>query len=1236
MFIKLKITLILMALLIGSSTIAQSFRVLVFSKTEGFTHASIPDGIAAIKQLGIDNDFEVDDTVNASVFTLLNLQRYDAVIFLHTTGDILDAAQQAEFEKYIQAGGGYVGIHAASDTEYSWPWYGELVGAYFKDHPAIQNATIEIADKLHPSTESLPEYWQRTDEWYNFRNNPRGNVHVLATLDESTYNGGDMGYDHPIAWCHTYDGGRAWYTGLGHTRESFSDPDFLNHVLGGISYASGAIVGDFDPTVDSKFTVQVVDDNPVNPMQLTVLPDLSVVYIEREGAIKLKDVDTDLVTTIAILNVDAGREDGLIGIVLDPDFETNNWLYLFYSPNDVSENRVSRFEMINKTINLASETILLRIPTQRQQCCHSGGDLEFDGNGNLYITVGDNINPFQSDGFAPIDERSGRSAYDAQGTSGNTQDLRGKILRIHPEPNGTYTIPAGNLFTDINQGKPEIYIMGTRNPFRVAVNTVNNEIVWGDIGPDARNDNANRGPRGYDEYNRTSTSGNFGWPYVIADNRAYVDYNFANSTSGVVFDPNNLVNNSPNNTGMTNLPDAIPAWISYPYEVNPDRPELGNGGRAAMAGEYYKYNASNTSRVGFPEYYDNTLFIMEWSRNWIKEVRFDENGNLLQINPVKEDLIRPIDMHFGPDGALYVIEWGTGFSGGNDDARIIKIEYNSSLTNSAPNAVATASINNGQAPLSVNFFGNESNDADVGDVLSYAWDFNGDGITDTSTENANFVFNTNGEYIATLTVSDQEGLTSVAQVNIIVGNTAPIVSIDFPLNGGFFKEEETIRYKVSVVDEEDGSILDGSIDCLDVVVEPSIGHDDHSHGTGPIDNCEGEFITQTHGDGPDNIFYVFSADYTDLGGDVNVPLRGRTVSVLQTKTKQAEHFQGISDARVENTSDFMGGGGNVGFINDGSYLSYTPMNFESINYMTIRWAALNKESIMEVHIDAPDGPIIAKRRLPITGGWQDYDYFTTTIDNPGGAHEVFVVFTRPEGGNSLGNVNWYEFHGKGISVEDFQKNKGLKASYYPTNDFTGSPIIRKDPMISFDWDMESPGASIPEDGFSVRWEGQLIGQRNGAYTLSLDKKNGPATVWLNDAIIMSGTDLTESITLTQGQLYKIVIEYAHTTGEAAIKLNWEGANPVNTIHTEFLRLNEEDVLSTPDVENNVSSIFPNPVNNILRFSENLKGKSYKIYNVLGKMVTEGTFKESIDTSILSKGLYLLRVEDKEVIKLIKS
>jgi cytochrome c len=296
----------------------------------------------------------------------------------------------------------------------------------------------------------------------------------------------------------------------------------------------------------------------------------------------------------------------------------------------------------------------------------------------LFISTGDNTNPFESEGYAPIDERAGRSAWDAQKSSSNTHDLRGKILRITPQDNGSYTIPAGNLFPpDGSAGRPEIYVMGCRNPFRISVDQHTGWLYWGDVGPDAQTSSPTRGPQGFDEWNQARTAGNYGWPYCIGANQAYVDYNFASGISSAAFNCNNPVNNSPNNTGGTVLPPAQPAWIWYPYGPSPEFPEVESGGRTAMAGPIYHFDAGLDSGNKLPEYYDNTIFIYEWSRGWIKEVKLDVNGNVLKINPFLDgfEFRRPMDMELGPDGVLYVLEWGSGFSGGNSDSRLIRLQY---------------------------------------------------------------------------------------------------------------------------------------------------------------------------------------------------------------------------------------------------------------------------------------------------------------------------------------------------------------------------------------------------------------------------------------------------------------------------------------------------------------------------------------------------------------------------------
>jgi type 1 glutamine amidotransferase len=242
-------TATIMACTNGPAAVATDapYDVLVFSKTAGFRHDAIPTGIATIRELGAANNFTVTATEDANAFTTGNLAQYETVVFLNTTGDVLNATQQTAFESYIRSGKGFVGVHAAADTEYDWPFYGELVGAYFSSHPAIQQVTERVENRAHAATAHLGQTWVRTDELYNYRTNPRSTARVLATLDESTYSGGTMGADHPHTWCKVHQGGRSFYTGNGHTQASYAEPAFRSMLLGGLRYTAGRTDADCRP-----------------------------------------------------------------------------------------------------------------------------------------------------------------------------------------------------------------------------------------------------------------------------------------------------------------------------------------------------------------------------------------------------------------------------------------------------------------------------------------------------------------------------------------------------------------------------------------------------------------------------------------------------------------------------------------------------------------------------------------------------------------------------------------------------------------------------------------------------------------------------------------------------------------------------------------------------------------------------------------------------------------------------
>jgi cytochrome c len=807
-------------------------RVLVFSKTAGFVHSSIPTGIAAVQKLGQDNGFDVDTTKNAAYFNDDSLKRYSAVVFLSTTGNVLDYRQEAAFERYIQAGGGFVGVHAATDTEYDWKWYGKLVGAYFKSHPRPQSARFIIKDRDFPATKFFTDsVWQRTDELYNFKEiNP--DVNVLITIDESSYEGGANGAHHPMSWYHEYDGGRAFYTELGHTEESYSEENYLKHLLGGIQYAIGENeelnfrkAKSQTPPDEDRFTkTQLSYGEFFEPTEMTILPNLDILVTQRRGELMLYKNDTKKVKQAGFLNVywktsvpNVNAEEGVLGLAKDPNFAKNNWIYIYYSPVDSSVNRLSRFTFKNDTLDLATEKVILDVKSQRQICCHTGGSIAFGPDGLLYLSTGDNSTPFNeprarfvNSGFGPMNDLTGKQQYDARRSSSNTNDLRGKILRIRVNEDATYDIPEGNLFPEnAEKTRPEIYVMGNRNPYRISVDQKNSNLYWGEVGPDASNDSlATRGPRGYDEVNQARKAGYFGWPLFVGNNYAYRDYDYATGKSGEAFDPAKPINDSHNNTGLTELPPAQPAFIWYPYAASPDFPQVGTGGRNAMAGPVY-YTDMFPKETRLPDYYNGKLIVYDWIRGWVKAVTLFPNGDFSKMEPFFPDLDvnSLIDMEVGPDGRIYLLEYGTGWFSKNADSGLARIDFNSG--NRPPKILAfNVSKTSGMLPLNVHI---DTRAADPeNDNITYVWDLGNGTKKETTEPQLDYTFNAAGDYSLSVEVKDSQGASTKSNaVSLYAGNEAPKVSIE--VTGGnksFFLEGEPLKYRVIVTDKNDTAKVD--------------------------------------------------------------------------------------------------------------------------------------------------------------------------------------------------------------------------------------------------------------------------------------------------------------------------------------------------------------------------------------------------------------------------------------------
>ena len=590
------------------------------------------------------------------------------------------------------------------------------------------------------------------------------------------------------------------------------------HVVGLLSLINWSAAADRAPA-EARFERTVISRDMKDPMQFTLLGDGRIVVVDRMGTVHvIKKDGTSVPTIVPIYAVGAGKpnwEDGMIGIVADPDFSTNPYVYILHAvKGDEPKQHLMRYGFIDDQLDIASGKMVLEIKNCRTIIGHCGGCLSFAPGRMMFISTGDNTTPFESDGFSPLDARI--EGKDARATSANSNDLRGKILRIHVKTDGTYDIPKGNLFPPgTANARPEIYVMGCRNPFRHHYDPVTGFLFWGEIGPDSGNDSESRGPRGHDEFNRAKAAGNFGWPLFVGNNKPYAVYDFDSKKAGEHFDPAKPINDSPRNTGIKELPPAQPAFFWYPNAASPEFPELGSGGRCAMGGPVYRVNHGQKSEDQFPVYYEGKWFIYDWMRQWVKVVTLDKNGNSAGSEDFAPNIKwkKPMDMKFGPDGALYVLEYGTNWND-NTDSQLSKVVFAGG--NRAPIAMATADKFVGKDPLSIHFSSAGTDDNDEGDILTYAWDFAGKGSS--SEANPSFTFKEPGIYNVILTVKDKAGKVGTAGVPIRVGNAEPVVKIVEPKAGAFFAWGKALAFKIDVSDDEDGSTTDGKLPVAKIQV----------------------------------------------------------------------------------------------------------------------------------------------------------------------------------------------------------------------------------------------------------------------------------------------------------------------------------------------------------------------------------------------------------------------------------
>ncbi len=569
---------------------------------------------------------------------------------------------------------------------------------------------------------------------------------------------------------------------------------------------------------DNRFTpVTLTAEGALDePMNFEVLKDGKVFINERKGTLKLYNPILKTVSLVGTIPVNTkytskdGKsteaEEGFIGFTVDPHFEDNHWAYLYYAHPTISKHVLARWEIRDDKLVQGSEKIMLEVNTQREVCCHTGGGMTWDQSGNLYLAVGNNTGNVAEK--SQTDERPDRTSWDDQRGSGNTNDLRGKILRIHPNADGTYSIPDGNLFPKgTPKTRPEIYIMGDRNPWRPSIDTKTGWLYWGEVGPDA-NEDTRTTRMGMDELNQARGPGFFGWPYFIGENVAYPMYNYLNDSVSPGKDPAKPTNFSVNNTGLNELPPAQPAFISYPYRNSEKFPLVGSGARCAVGGPIYRQANFMNAKRPWPAYYEGKWIAADLSRGWIMAISMKENGDYKSMEKFLPSYqpIEPIDIKYGPNGDLYVLEYGSNWFRKSDNSKLVRIEYNSG--NRTPIVHASANKSGGTLPLSVNLSSAGTKDYD-GDSLKYEWVVTG-GVNKTSVTfnepNPVAGFTQPGEYIATLTVTDPSGAKNSQSVKIIAGNSPPDVSLNLSGNKTFYFPGKPFSYDIEVTDKEDGKV----------------------------------------------------------------------------------------------------------------------------------------------------------------------------------------------------------------------------------------------------------------------------------------------------------------------------------------------------------------------------------------------------------------------------------------------
>lgn len=937
-------------------------------------------------RVSVQHRWSVTITSDPLAFQYDSLKKYAAIVFVNNVGETVDRSLRGDVERYVREGGGAVLIHASVDANPTWEFYRTMSGVRSQSTAPVQDTRVHVLDEQHPSTTGSGTVWRVRDRVLNLGRNLREYAHVLAAYDSQSIQGGTMGLDHPVSWCSQIQQGRSWVTTLGFEPTMYVDTSFTRHLEQGIRWAAHLVEGDA-----SAFRYQAYSTRTIarlgGVVSMTSLPNRKLLVATRRGEFYVIARDGSSQRRAGELPVAHRGEDGTLGVTLELRRTDSAIVYVLAADSRSDELTLRRVVLDHDTIVTGATRTILSFPYESAAVYHVGGGLALNRTtGDLFIGTGDNTHADGLGGYPGLDERPSRSLFDAQRTASNTMSLRGKVLRIRPRLDGTgYDIPEGNLYPNgTDSTRPEIFAMGLRNPFRIAVDSNSGTLCVGDVGPNPYPIQEVFGRvRGVDELNVITRPANLGWPYFVGNNEAF--HRVDMGPPPVSLGPNNPttpINTSPNNTGRRVLPPAVPSTYAY-ADYDEDSALCGRpDGRSICAGP--RVDLQSRHAIGsLPLQLHGYWLLYDFARGWVRCFRTDSAGQVVAGFPLylRPDSSAILDLELTDDGELFALLWDDP-QRGDARARVVQIEW-SPAASSPPAARIQTDVLFGMAPLSVQFDGRGSR----GRIASYQWDFDGDGEIDSDSAYTAWTYRLEGTFSARLTVLDSSGATTSAATTITVGNTPPRIDYLSPSHGMVYREGSPVSVSVSASDDHTPTSE------LAISVTMLLGHDNHAH---PVDEQFGGIVDlhgpvlRNHGSAQ-QMFALVTVRVRDRGNEPAGALELDTSIVLQPHIKEAE-YSTTGYGSIKTTSPLSPAMAGIRMQGSRANWFIFPLRLDSIRRIRLYGVASTPLTV-RYRFNAVDGPEVAEPAI-----WTSSARNTTPIvldsrihSTPDSMHTLYVV-----------------------------------------------------------------------------------------------------------------------------------------------------------------------------------------------------------------------------------------------------